>query len=163
MFAIRLARPGDLPEILRVYSAARDFMIRSGNPGQWGKTHPAEALIREDIAAGRCRVVEAEGVIRGVFALMEGEEPTYRVIGQGAWLNAEPYLTLHRVASDGETHGLFSTVASWAKERTDNVRVDTHRNNLPMQRQIEKNGFIRCGIIHVDDGSERIAYQWTRG
>ena len=29
------------------------------------------------------------------------------------------------------------------------------------QRQIEKNGFIRCGTIYVEDGSPRIAYHWT--
>jgi hypothetical protein len=28
-----------------------------------------------------------------------------------------------------------------------------------MQRVFEKNGFQRCGIIHVEDGTPRIAYQ----
>ena len=28
-----------------------------------------------------------------------------------------------------------------------------------MQHLLEKNGFARCGIIHVADGSSRIAYQ----
>ena len=28
-----------------------------------------------------------------------------------------------------------------------------------MQNVIEKNGFNRCGIIYVKDGSERIAYE----
>jgi hypothetical protein len=30
-----------------------------------------------------------------------------------------------------------------------------------MQRLIEKSGFKKCGIIHVRDGSPRIAYHWT--
>ena len=28
-----------------------------------------------------------------------------------------------------------------------------------MQHLLEKNGFTRCGIIHVADGTPRIAYQ----
>lgn len=28
-----------------------------------------------------------------------------------------------------------------------------------MQHILEKNGFARCGIIHVADGTPRIAYQ----
>ena len=30
-----------------------------------------------------------------------------------------------------------------------------------MQHLIEKNGFKRCGIIHIADGSPRIAYERT--
>ena len=28
-----------------------------------------------------------------------------------------------------------------------------------MQHLLEENGFTRCGIIHVEDGTPRIAYQ----
>ena len=31
-----------------------------------------------------------------------------------------------------------------------------------MQKQIEKNGFKKCGTIYVRDGSPRIAYQWVK-
>ena len=31
-----------------------------------------------------------------------------------------------------------------------------------MQAVIQKNGFIRCGIIHVANGSERIAFDFVR-
>ncbi len=40
-----------------------------------------------------------------------------------------------------------------------NFRIDTHNDNKIMQHVIEKNGFIRCGIIYVKDGSPRIAYE----
>lgn len=32
-----------------------------------------------------------------------------------------------------------------------------------MQHKIEKNGFTRCGIIYITDGSPRIAYQKVTG
>lgn len=44
-------------------------------------------------------------------------------------------------------------------EQSDNIRVDTHKDNLVMQHILEKRGFRRCGIIYVKDGTERIAYQ----
>jgi RimJ/RimL family protein N-acetyltransferase len=40
-----------------------------------------------------------------------------------------------------------------------NIRIDTHRDNAIMQHLLEKNGFVKCGIIYVEDGSPRIAYQ----
>jgi hypothetical protein len=31
-----------------------------------------------------------------------------------------------------------------------------------MQNMLAKNGFVPCGIIRVENGSERIAYQYTK-
>ncbi len=31
-----------------------------------------------------------------------------------------------------------------------------------MQRALEKQGFERCGIIYVPDGTPRIAFEWGR-
>ena len=40
-----------------------------------------------------------------------------------------------------------------------NLRIDTHEKNIPMQGCLAKNGFARCGIIYLEDGDPRIAYQ----
>lgn len=58
-------------------------------------------------------------------------------------------------------HGCSNAPPSIASFFPPNVRVDTHANNTTMQRLIEKSGFKKCGIIHVRDGSPRIAYHWT--
>ena len=39
------------------------------------------------------------------------------------------------------------------------MRADTHADNKVMQHLLESEGFTRCGIIHVADGTPRIAYQ----
>ena len=83
-------------------------------------------------------------------------------IEDGNWLNDEPYLTIHGLAGDGQVHGLFQCVADYCKNISQNIRVDTHANNRIMQKLMEKNGFIKCGIIYVKDGTPRIAYHWTR-
>ena len=56
-------------------------------------------------------------------------------------------------------HGLFPCALNYCKKISLNIRVDTHADNKTMQRLIEKNGFIKCGIIYVKNGTARIAYQ----
>jgi RimJ/RimL family protein N-acetyltransferase len=38
-------------------------------------------------------------------------------------------------------------------------KVDTHKDNIPMQKTLEKNGFAYCGRIVLLDGNSRIAYE----
>ena len=161
MLRVRDGTSQDYDQIMAIYKFAQDYMIRSGNPDQWGRFYPAPELVKSDIQEGLCRVIFDEDGIHGVFAILEGEEPTYRHIEDGAWLNAEPYATIHRIAGDGRVHGLFRCAADYCKGIFSNVRIDTHKNNLVMQRQVEKNGFIKCGTIYVADGSPRTAYHWT--
>nr|SIP63359.1 Histone acetyltransferase HPA2 and related acetyltransferases [uncultured bacterium] len=163
MLTIRQGQPADLSRVMTIYALARQRMREAGNPGQWGETYPPQALIEEDIAAGRCRVAVEDGVIRAVFALCTGREPTYEVIEQGAWPDDLPYVTLHRVATDGVRRGVFAEIAAWSRGQAERVRIDTHERNLPMRRVIERSGFTYCGVIHVEDGTPRRAYQWTAG
>ena len=95
-----------------------------------------------------------------MFALLDTPEPTYSRI-EGAWRNDAPYLTIHRLAGDGRTHGLFRCAADYCKAISRNVRADTHADNHTMQHLLEENGFLPCGTIHVRDGTPRLAYHWT--
>lgn len=95
-----------------------------------------------------------------MFALLDTPEPTYSRI-EGAWRNDAPYLTIHRLAGDGRTHGLFRCAADYCKAISRNVRADTHADNRTMQHLLEENGFLPCGTIHVRDGTPRLAYHWT--
>ena len=157
---IRTALPSDWQDIMDIYANARRFMKENGNPTQWGDTAPSEKVIREDIRLGRSYVYETDGRVQGVFSMIPGEDPTYRVI-EGAWLNDKPYCAVHRVASRGEVKGVASLILTWCLDRCGNIRIDTHHDNLPMQRVLERNGFHQCGRIWTDDGTPRIAYQRT--
>ena len=162
MLQIRKANAENMKRIMEIYRIAQDFMIATGNPDQWGHFYPDEDLIREDIDEQICHLICEEEKIHGVFALCIENDPTYAQIYEGAWPNNEPYITIHRIAGDGEAHGLLKCAADYAKQLCDNVRIDTYKDNLIMQRQIERNGFKQCGIIYLENGSPRIAYQWTR-
>ena len=159
---IRTAEPENLETIMEIYRHAQDFMIASGNPRQWGHEYPPEEQVTQDTETGVCRVVLENGRICGVFSICAGEEPSYRRIEEGTWLNQEPYLTIHRIAGDGSAHGIFRCASDYAKRLADNIRIDTHADNRIMQRQIEKQGFVRCGTVFIRGGSPRIAYQWSR-
>ena len=156
---IRQAASSDLSRIMVIYAHARRFMAEHGNPTQWGNTRPTEADISARIARNELFVLEDSDGIHGVFAFILGEDPTYHVIENGHWLSDAPYGTIHAVASDGCTHGLLTQVAAYCLQATRHLRIDTHPDNLIMQHVITKNGFTKCGIIHVADGSPRFAYE----
>ena len=157
---IRKAKVSDLNSILRVYETAREYMRQNGNPDQWGKHKPPKALLEDDIRKGELFVGENdEGDIHFVFAFILGEDPTYSYIEDGAWLSDEPYGTIHRIASDGTVSGVVKTAVDYCRKTISNIRIDTHENNKTMQHVLEKLGFLRCGIIYLEDGAPRIAYQ----
>ena len=161
MLKVRDAATEELSQIMKIYEYAQDYMIRNGNPTQWGHSYPDAVLIRSDIEKRLCKVVyDAQG-IHGAFVLLKDGEPNYEHIEGGQWLNNDPYLTIHRVAGDGQVHGIFSAIVEYCSCISGNIRIDTHADNLTMQRCIEKNGFTRCGVIYVEDGTPRFAYQRT--
>ena len=159
-YRIEKATGADLPRILEIYAIAREFMAKTGNPTQWGNNYPPVAMLEADIPAGNLYVVE-DDVIHGVFAWFTEPDPTYGYIEDGAWLDDSPYGTLHRVAADG-TGGVFAAVLAFALEQNRHVRIDTHADNRVMQHVLEKYGFTRTGIIYLEDGDPRIAYQKVR-
>lgn len=158
---IRLADAQDLDELMNLYAGARQFMADHGNPNQWWGGYPTREMLEGDIDAGQLYVCEEEKCIFAAFVLALGDDPTYTVI-EGAWKDDRPYGTLHRIASSGKRRGMTDVIVRWAFEKTGNLRADTHELNCAMQNGFIRNGFERCGIIYVDDGTPRIAYQKTK-
>lgn len=157
---IRPAGLGDLPLVMEIYDYARAFMRANGNVTQWVNGYPSEELIRQEIQDGHSFVcTDGDGEIVGTFCFILGDDPTYQQIYDGAWLNDEPYGVIHRMGTNGKRKGIAESCLNWSFQHSNNIRVDTHRDNLVMQHILEKNGFKRCGIIYVRDGTERIAYQ----
>ena len=155
---IRKACMEELSAIDAIYANARAFMRKTGNMEQWAGGYPPTSVIREDIEAQRLYVCEDEGRLLGVFYFQQGEDPTYRRI-DGAWRNDRPYGVMHRVAVAEQGRGVASFCYAYCFSICGNLKIDTHRDNLPMQRSLEKNGFVRCGIIYLENGDPRIAFQ----
>lgn len=155
---VQLAERQDLDRLLELYAGARDYMRRSGNPTQWGEDYPSQEILEQDLGRGELYVIRRGARICGAFVLAQGEDPTYARI-EGAWLRQGPYGTIHRLAGMKGEQGIFQECLAFCRRSCPDLRVDTHRDNLKMQRLLEQNGFRDCGIIYVRDGSPRIAYQ----
>lgn len=155
---IRKACLEDMKEIKELFVYARRQMKINGNPTQWGDNRPAEELFIRDIDRGEGYIVLKGQVIVGYFAFIIGEDPTYLKI-EGEWLNDLEYGTIHRIAKNNNAAGIMGCILNFCKEIMNNIRIDTHRDNKIMQHILEKSGFIYCGIIYVDDGTPRMAYQ----
>lgn len=156
---ITRAALADLPEILPIYAKARSFMKETGNAEQWKAHYPSEEVLKADIETGCLYVVRSQGMLCAAFAFIIGAESTYAEITQGQWLSDTEYGTLHRIASNGTAHGIFDGIVTFCARKMPHLRIDTHSDNKVMQHLIRKNGFRECGIIHVADGSPRIAFE----
>ena len=161
---IRKSTEQDIGRMMQIYAYARSFMAKNGNPNQWGPTNwPPEELIRSDIKSGNSYVCTNDaGEVIGTFYFVKGKdiEPTYREITDGAWLSDAPYGVVHRGASDGSEKGIGSFCVSWAYEQCGHMRIDTHGDNVVMQKMLKKLGFVHCGTIYVhEDRDPRLAYE----
>ena len=155
---VRKANMSDLEKILEIYAGAREFMRNNGNPSQWGGSYPEVETVKEDIDGGNLQLICENGEILGVFAFFEEGDKDYLHIN-GAWLNSLPFAAIHRVASAGKKGGIMAECVKYCLEFTDNLKIDTHEDNFPMQRSLERLGFVRCGKVNIPGAGERIAYQ----
>ena len=157
---IRKSRIGDIPDILRIFSAARQYMRINNNHSQWSDHYPDKSDVLNDISQGVSYVgIDSEGDIVMTFAFIKGEDPTYKIIYEGNWLNEDEYGTIHRIASNGKIRGVLEAACNFGFQKVQNIRIDTHEDNIPMLRALHHLGFVRCGIIICRDGSPRIAFQ----
>ncbi len=156
---IRKTREEDLTAIGEIYKSAKEFMRQNGNPNQWTGDYPNEYDARLDMQNGIGYVCEVCGEVVAVFAFDVANEPTYNKIYDGAWQNDEPYAYIHRIAVKKHGKGVVDFCFSECFKKHKNLKIDTHRDNLPMQKVLARNGFKLCGIIYLENGEERLAYQ----
>ncbi|MCL2124417.1 MAG: GNAT family N-acetyltransferase [Oscillospiraceae bacterium] len=161
-FSVRAAGENDFETICNIYSEARAFMRASGNPNQWRDNRPALPTVERDIQEGKSHVCICESGIAAVFFYSVEDEPTYARI-DGAWINDAPYGVIHRLARsrNASASGAGEFCVEWCFAQCGNLRVDTHRDNAPMRNLLGKLGFSYCGVIWLEDGDERLAYQKT--
>ena len=163
---IRLAVLEDLSKITALYDEAKE-LLHSRGIDQWQDGYPNTASASDDIRTGGSYVLEEHGEVIGTAFIGFGTEPTYEKIYEGQWKHTcGQYAFLHRVtvSSTYSGKGLAGQFFREAENlcRMKNVpllRCDTHRQNLAMQRTLERCGFAYCGIIYLENGDERFGYE----
>ena len=156
---IRKTVEADLEQIGKIYENAKRFMRETGNLEQWNSPKPNADTAREDMQNGVGYVLEDNGEILAVFMFSTKPDPTYDIVYGGAWLYDGPYGVIHRIAVKTQGVGLFGVCIDYCLKHCKSLRIDTHKDNAPMQRALLKRGFKYCGIIHLLNGDERLAYQ----
>ena len=155
---IRKTTTDDLDAVMDIYADALIYMREKGNPNQWNDNYPSRELITGDVFAGKSYVADDNGRIAAVFYFGIEHEPSYKKI-KGQWLNDEPYGVVHRIAKNREFRGVAEFCLNWCFTKSVNMRIDTHRDNIPMRKLLDKLRFTYCGIIWLENGDERMAYQ----
>lgn len=158
-FAVRNATLGDLDHIMEMVDHSRSIMRANGNNSQWGG-YPGRDLIGNDIATGIGHVMTEGSRVVGYFAMLTQPEPTYEYIEDGLWLDdTTSYVTLHRLACVPGVKGIARCAFEWGEAHAPSVRVDTHLDNHIMLHIINGRGYTRCGVVYMQDGSPREAFQ----
>ena len=165
---IRKATEQDLEAVERIYEGARRFMRQSGNQKQWQNGYPSREDALRDMEKGGLYVCEEDpaagqepGEPLAVFSFFLEEEPNYRVIQDGAWTYPGPYGVIHRIAVSEKARGKGAArfCMAYGEQHAQVMRIDTHEDNLPMQGLIKSCGYRYAGIIFVEDGTPRYAYE----
>ena len=165
---IRKASQKDLNEICVIIEQAKLFLKQQGID-QWQNGYPNPEVVADDINSGIAYVAD-NGSVCGYCVIVMGDDPNYKVILEGDWKNSEPYVAVHRVCVSNQVRGQGTAGALFQKAQDicvehdiHNLKIDTHPQNLAMQRAIQKAGFTYCGKIHLlspaENGAERWAYQ----
>ena len=158
MIEIRKTDIAELGILMELFEQGKRIMRKSGNLKQWTGGYPDKTVMTADIRRGVCYGCEDDGKLSAVFSMLPRPAPPYTDIYGGAWLNEEPYLVVHRIASLPECHGVMDAVLNFCYRHCDNIRIDTHRDNSIMRHCLQKAGFAYCGIIYLANGDERLAF-----
>ena len=162
---IRKAIPADADSIMHIFRQAQARLHTQG-VNQWQNGYPNPEIVDRDIASGNGLICIMNSLICAAFVLSFDYEDTYDNIFKGQWLSTGQYGVIHRMAIGDafKGQGLGTVMISHAEQiclsrGTHSIKVDTHRDNILMQSLLGKNQFCRCGIIYLEDGQERLAFE----
>ena len=161
----RQANISDLDQIMEIIELSKKY-LKETKVDQWQDGYPAKEDLRRDIESGNSYVLTNKDEIIATTVISLDSESTYNSIFNGEWITNEEYIVMHRVAVHNKYKGkgIFKELIKEAESLALNndifsIKIDTHRDNVSMQRAVVKNNFKRCGIIYLEDGSERIAFE----
>ena len=165
---IRKSSLADLSTLMDIFDEARRTIADLGI-NQWQNGYPTAEIIENDIAKGESYVAEISGKVTASFVMLLDGEPTDDKIYDGEWKSGndnQSYLAIHRVAisvsrrGSGASGKLIAFAEEFGRENLKkSIRIDTHEGNVVMRRMLEKNGFSYTGVIYLDSGEKRVAYE----
>lgn len=157
----------DINGVMGIINQSQQYFKEQGID-QWQNGYPNEEVIKNDILNEHSYVLLKDNKIVATAAISFDGEDTYNEIKDGHWLSNEDYVVIHRIAVDTNHKGLGlagkiinETEKKCSERGIKSIKVDTHEDNKSMQKLLVKNGFEYCGVIYLEDGAKRIAFEKT--
>ena len=143
-------------------------LLASQNIDQWQNGYPTEQIILDDIKNKESYILiseQSEPLATTMFSVRG--EPTYaKILGQWKTNSGTKYGVIHRMAVAKNYRGkgwakyIFSTCEKWLiKQQIPSMRIDTHKDNFTMQQLLRRLDYSYCGIIHLSNGDQRLAFE----
>lgn len=161
----RLAENKDIEKIMKIINQGKE-KLKKESIDQWQNGYPNEESIERDIKNSYSYVVEEEGKILATAAISFDVEETYNEIFEGQWLSNKAYCVIHRFAVDlsSKVKKKGSKIIDLAErlcleKNIDSIKIDTHEKNESMKNFLLNNGFKYCGVIYLEGGEKRLAYE----
>ncbi len=164
---LRKTNLNNIPSIMAIISDAQSY-LKSLGIDQWQDGYPDEAQISLDIKNDDSYVISNDdNQVMGTVVFTTSPESTYDKI-DGEWKTKSnvPYGVIHRLAVSNNYRGVgiakfvFEFCERQLKEMgVQSMRIDTHRDNKGMQQLILGLGYEYCGVIILNSGAERLAYE----
>ena len=146
----------DMQRIMKITNDAK-YLLKQNGSLQWQQGYPNEDTFIDDINNKSLYGIYENNNLMAYGAYILGKDINYVEI-DGKWdIPAnEKDLAIHRVAVDCNCHGkkygikILKYGIIYAKKLGClTVKVDTHKNNIPMQKCINKSGFVYKGIVKI--------------
>lgn len=155
----------NIEEVEKYYTIIDDAKKFQQEQGfhQWSDDYPNIGNIKEDIRQQSGYALKVNGQLAGYMCISFDGEPDYLDI-DGSWHSDKPYAVIHRMALSREfrrkgfADTAFHLIEKLCLERNISyLRIDTDSCNKRMQHILEKNGFIYCGVVMIEN-SEKLAF-----
>lgn len=155
----------DSDEIMKIINEAKLY-FKENNINQWQDGYPNKDVILNDVKNEESFVVINNNKVIGTVVISFKGEKTYNKIYEGTWLSNNDYAVIHRIAISNEFKGfgigtmIIEEAQKLAFEKNiRSIKIDTYKDNISMQKLLIKNNFKYCGLIYLEDESERIAFE----
>ncbi len=155
----------DVNSIIDIIQGAQSYLKAQG-VDQWQNNYPNIETINNDIDNNHGYVLVEDNIIVGTVAVIFANDKTYHSIYNGKWITDGQYAVIHRIAINPDYHGIglgteiIKEVERMCKNKgISSIKIDTHKDNISMQSLLNKNQFSYCGIIYLENGNDRMAFE----
>ena len=163
----RKSTKSDVSKIMEIVKQAQEY-FKSQGIDQWQNNYPNDDVIINDINNGESSVMLDGDDIVATTVISFAKEKSYENILDGKWITNGDYGVIHRIAVENahKGKGLSHKIIKYAEEvckqnNIHSIKVDTHEDNILMQSLLKKNGFEYCGIVYLEYGGKRVAFEKT--